>query len=416
MAFYGSDFQYDAVKGKDYWSKWATVIADLWLDGGIRRGNISWCNLRNSGKEKNHTILLGSEESKLRLKLIHYYNTISTIHYDATNAKYSFAVIDEWPLEKKPIGDVLARIPRYQPYQIAMADFLEKTYKDKSNLFNPPMTVEVSGYPVYGTNIIKNDFTFIVETGSQSEIRSSMASNALRQLRGNSSQDDEEILASERGRWELEEHHVLSELNMTPEEAGLSEDIVMSVLSDGRTGINMVVGGEEESGGVPEEGGMKASVAGGSVMAAAEDIEWICPDIPGAEEVSVIYGDGTPVSSDFSLYYNKVKELSEKEASGARASRSSSAIPKLAPMKISFAVDSNAFDDLELLGFNYKMKGSDEVYCVKAQGTGANGGFSFSDAAEEEKKKELAASSGGGCNGGFAGLLALLDVYKRQEE
>lgn len=205
----------------------------------------------------------------------------------------------------------------------------------------------------------------------------------------------------------MEEHHVLSELNMTPEEAGLSEDIVMSVLSDGRTGINMVVGGEEESGGVPEEGGMKASVAGGSVMAAAEDIEWICPDIPGAEEVSVIYGDGTPVSSDFSLYYNKVKELSEKEASGARASRSSSAIPKLAPMKISFAVDSNAFDDLELLGFNYKMKGSDEVYCVKAQGTGANGGFSFSDAAEEEKKKELAASSGGGCNGGFAGLLAL---------
>ncbi|WP_281692058.1 Synerg-CTERM sorting domain-containing protein [Cloacibacillus porcorum] len=407
MAFYGSDFQYDAVKGKDYWSKWATVIADLWLDGGIRRGNISWCNLRNSGKEKNHTILLGSEESKLRLKLIHYYNTISTIHYDATNAKYSFAVIDEWPLEKKPIGDVLARIPRYQPYQIAMADFLEKTYKDKNNLFNPPMTVEVSGYPVYGTNIIKNDFTFIVETGSQSEIRSSMASNALRQLRGNSSQDDEEILASERGRWDLEEHHVLSELNMTPEEAGLSEDIVMSVLSDGRTGINMVVGGEEESGGVPEEGGMKASVAGGSVMAAAEDIEWICPDIPGAEEVSVIYGDGTPVSSDFSLYYNKVKELSEKEASGARASRSSSAIPKLAPMKISFAVDSNAFDDLELLGFNYKMKGSDEVYCVKAQGTGANGGFSFSDAAEEEKKKELAASSGGGCNGGFAGLLAL---------
>ena len=388
MAFYGSDFQYDAVKGKDYWSKWATVIADLWLDGGIRRGNISWCNLRNSGKEKNHTILLGSEESKLRLKLIHYYNTISTIHYDATNAKYSFAVIDEWPLEKKPIGDVLARIPRYQPYQIAMADFLEKTYKDKNNLFNPPMTVEVSGYPVYGTNIIKNDFTFIVETGSQSEIRSSMASNALRQLRGNSSQDDEEILASERGRWDLEEHHVLSELNMTPEEAGLSEDIVMSVLSDGRTGINMVVGGEEESGGVPEEGGMKASVAGGSVMAAAEDIEWICPDIPGAEEVSVIYGDGTPVSSDFSLYYNKVKELSEKEASGARASRSSSAIPKLAPMKISFAVDSNAFDDLELLGFNYKMKGSDEVYCVKAQGTGANGGFSFSDAAEEEKKKE----------------------------
>ena len=184
MAFYGSDFQYDAVKGKDYWSKWATVIADLWLDGGIRRGNISWCNLRNSGKEKNHTILLGSEESKLRLKLIHYYNTISTIHYDATNAKYSFAVIDEWPLEKKPIGDVLARIPRYQPYQIAMADFLEKTYKDKNNLFNPPMTVEVSGYPVYGTNIIKNDFTFIVETGSQSEIRSSMASNALRQLRG----------------------------------------------------------------------------------------------------------------------------------------------------------------------------------------------------------------------------------------
>lgn len=407
MAFYGSDFQYDAVKGKDYWSKWATVIADLWLDGGIRRGNISWCNLRNSGKEKNHTILLGSEESKLRLKLIHYYNTISTIHYDATNAKYSFAVIDEWPLEKKPIGDVLARIPRYQPYQIAMADFLEKTYKDKNNLFNPPMTVEVSGYPVYGTNIIKNDFTFIVETGSQSEIRSSMASNALRQLRGNSSQDDEEILASERGRWDLEEHHVLSELNMTPEEAGLSEDIVMSVLSDGRTGINMVVGGEEESGGVPEEGGMKASVAGGSVMAAAEDIEWIYPDIPGAEEVSVIYGDGTPVSSDFSLYYNKVKELSEKEASGARASRSSSAIPKLAPMKISFAVDSNAFDDLELLGFNYKMKGSDEVYCVKAQGTGANGGFSFSDAAEEEKKKELAASSGGGCNGGFAGLLAL---------
>lgn len=401
MAFYGADFQYDSIGGKDYWNKWATVVAEQWLDCDIRRGKIAWCNLRNTGKEKDHTIFLGS--GKLKLQLI----GLITPSLSNNSGKSAFSIYDDWPLEKYPIGDVIARIPRYQPYQIAMADFLEKTYKDKNNLFNPPMTVEVSGYPIYGTNIIKNDFTFIVETGSQAEIKSSIASNALRQIRGNSSQDDEGIPASERGRWDLEEHHVLSELNMMPEEAGLSEDIVMYTLSDGRTGINMLVGGEEDSGGVSEEGGRKSAVAGGSVMAAADEIEWIYPDIPGAEEVSVIYGDGTPVSSDFSLYYNKVKELSEKEASGARASRSSSAIPKLAPMKISFAVDSNAFDDLELLGFNYKMKGSDEVYCVKAQGTGANGGFSFSDAAEEEKKKELAASSGGGCNGGFAGLLAL---------
>ncbi len=402
MAFYGADFQYDSIGGKDYWNKWATVVAEQWLDCDIRRGKIAWCNLRNTGKEKDHTIFLGS--GKLKLQLI----GLITPSLSNNSGKSAFSIYDDWPLEKHPIGDVIARIPRYQPYQIAMADFLEKTYKDKNNLFNPPMTAEVSGYPIYGTNIIKNDFTFIVETGSQAEIKSSMASNALRQIRGNSSQDDEGIPASERGRWDLEEHHVLSELNMTPEEAGLSEDIVMYTLSDGRTGINMVVGGEEEdTGGVSEEGGRKSAVACGSVMAAADEIEWIYPDIPGAEEVSVIYGDGTPVSSDFSLYYNKVKERSEKEASGARASRSSSAIPKLAPMKISFAVDSNAFDDLELLGFNYKMKGSDEVYCVKAQGTGTNGGFSFSDAAEEEKKKELAASSGGGCNGGFAGLLAL---------
>ncbi|MGN0881832.1 Synerg-CTERM sorting domain-containing protein [Cloacibacillus porcorum] len=401
MAFYGADFQYDSIGGKDYWNKWATVVAEQWLDCDIRRGKIAWCNLRNTGKEKDHTIFLGS--GKLKLQLI----GLITPSLSNNSGKSAFSIYDDWPLEKYPIGDVIARIPRYQPYQIAMADFLEKTYKDKNNLFNPPMTVEVSGYPIYGTNIIKNDFTFIVETGSQAEIKSSIASNALRQIRGNSSQDDEGIPASERGRWDLEEHHVLSELNMMPEEAGLSEDIVMYTLSDGRTGINMLVGGEEDSGGVSEEGGRKSAVAGGSVMAAADEIEWIYPDIPGAEEVSVIYGDGTPVSSDFSLYYNKVKERSEKEASGARASRSSSAIPKLAPMKISFAVDSNAFDDLELLGFNYKMKGSDEVYCVKAQGTGANGGFSFSDAAEEEKKKELAASSGGGCNGGFAGLLAL---------
>lgn len=401
MAFYGADFQYDSIGGKDYWNKWATVVAEQWLDCDIRRGKIAWCNLRNTGKEKDHTIFLGS--GKLKLQLI----GLITPSLSNNSGKSAFSIYDDWPLEKHPIGDVIARIPRYQPYQIAMADFLEKTYKDKNNLFNPPMTAEVSGYPIYGTNIIKNDFTFIVETGSQAEIKSSMASNALRQIRGNSSQDDEGIPASERGRWDLEEHHVLSELNMTPEEAGLSEDIVMYTLSDGRTGINMLVGGEEDSGGVSEEGGRKSAVAGGSVMAAADEIEWIYPDIPGAEEVSVIYGDGTPVSSDFSLYYNKVKERSEKEASGARASRSSSAIPKLAPMKISFAVDSNAFDDLELLGFNYKMKGSDEVYCVKAQGTGTNGGFSFSDAAEEEKKKELAASSGGGCNGGFAGLLAL---------
>lgn len=401
MAFYGADFQYDSIGGKDYWNKWATVVAEQWLDCDIRRGKIAWCNLRNTGKEKDHTIFLGS--GKLKLQLI----GLITPSLSNNSGKSAFSIYDDWPLEKYPIGDVIARIPRYQPYQIAMADFLEKTYKDKNNLFNPPMTVEVSGYPIYGTNIIKNDFTFIVETGSQAEIKSSIASNALRQIRGNSSQDDEGIPASERGRWDLEEHHVLSELNMMPEEAGLSEDIVMYTLSDVRTGINMLVGGEEDSGGVSEEGGRKSAVAGGSVMAAADEIEWIYPDIPGAEEVSVIYGDGTPVSSDFSLYYNKVKERSEKEASGARASRSSSAIPKLAPMKISFAVDSNAFDDLELLGFNYKMKGSDEVYCVKAQGTGANGGFSFSDAAEEEKKKELAASSGGGCNGGFAGLLAL---------
>ena len=401
MAFYGADFQYDSIGGKDYWNKWATVVAEQWLDCDIRRGKIAWCNLRNTGKEKDHTIFLGS--GKLKLQLI----GLITPSLSNNSGKSAFSIYDDWPLEKHPIGDVIARIPRYQTYQIAMADFLEKTYKDKNNLFNPPMTAEVSGYPIYGTNIIKNDFTFIVETGSQAEIKSSMASNALRQIRGNSSQDDEGIPASERGRWDLEEHHVLSELNMTPEEAGLSEDIVMYTLSDGRTGINMLVGGEEDSGGVSEEGGRKSAVAGGSVMAAADEIEWIYPDIPGAEEVSVIYGDGTPVSSDFSLYYNKVKERSEKEASGARASRSSSAIPKLAPMKISFAVDSNAFDDLELLGFNYKMKGSDEVYCVKAQGTGTNGGFSFSDAAEEEKKKELAASSGGGCNGGFAGLLAL---------
>lgn len=401
MAFYGADFQYDSIGGKDYWNKWATVVAEQWLDCDIRRGKIAWCNLRNTGKEKDHTIFLGS--GKLKLQLI----GLITPSLSNNSGKSAFSIYDDWPLEKYPIGDVIARIPRYQPYQIAMADFLEKTYKDKNNLFNPPMTVEVSGYPIYGTNIIKNDFTFIVETSSQAEIKSSIASNALRQIRGNSSQDDEGIPASERGRWDLEEHHVLSELNMMPEEAGLSEDIVMYTLSDGRTGINMLVGGEEDSGGVSEEGGRKSAVAGGSVMAAADEIEWIYPDIPGAEEVSVIYGDGTPVSSDFSLYYNKVKERSEKEASGARASRSSSAIPKLAPMKISFAVDSNAFDDLELLGFNYKMKGSDEVYCVKAQGTGANGGFSFSDAAEEEKKKELAASSGGGCNGGFAGLLAL---------
>ncbi|WP_455594265.1 Synerg-CTERM sorting domain-containing protein [Cloacibacillus porcorum] len=401
MAFYGADFQYDSIGGKDYWNKWATVVAEQWLDCDIRRGKIAWCNLRNTGKEKDHTIFLGS--GKLKLQLI----GLITPSLSNNSGKSAFSIYDDWPLEKYPIGDVIARIPRYQPYQIAMADFLEKTYKDKNNLFNPPMTVEVSGYPIYGTNIIKNDFTFIVETGSQAEIKSSIASNALRQIRGNSSQDDEGIPASERGRWDLEEHHVLSELNMMPEEAGLSEDIVMYTLSDGRTGINMLVGGEEDSGGVSEEGGRKSAVAGGSVMAAADEIEWIYPDIPGAEEVSVIYGDGTPVSSDFSLYYNKVKERSEKEASGARASRSSSAIPKLAPMKISFAVDSNAFDDLELLGFNYKMKGSDEVYCVKAQGTGANGGFSFSDAAEDEKKKELAASSGGGCNGGFAGLLAL---------
>lgn len=401
MAFYGADFQYDSIGGKDYWNKWATVVAEQWLDCDIRRDKIAWCNLRNTGKEKDHTIFLGS--GKLKLQLI----GLITPSLSNNSGKSAFSIYDDWPLEKYPIGDVIARIPRYQPYQIAMADFLEKTYKDKNNLFNPPMTVEVSGYPIYGTNIIKNDFTFIVETGSQAEIKSSIASNALRQIRGNSSQDDEGIPASERGRWDLEEHHVLSELNMMPEEAGLSEDIVMYTLSDGRTGINMLVGGEEDSGGVSEEGGRKSAVAGGSVMAAADEIEWIYPDIPGAEEVSVIYGDGTPVSSDFSLYYNKVKERSEKEASGARASRSSSAIPKLAPMKISFAVDSNAFDDLELLGFNYKMKGSDEVYCVKAQGTGANGGFSFSDAAEEEKKKELAASSGGGCNGGFAGLLAL---------
>ena len=401
MAFYGADFQYDSIGGKDYWNKWATVVAEQWLDCDIRRGKIAWCNLRNTGKEKDHTIFLGS--GKLKLQLI----GLITPSLSNNSGKSAFSIYDDWPLEKYTIGDVIARIPRYQPYQIAMADFLEKTYKDKNNLFNPPMTVEVSGYPIYGTNIIKNDFTFIVETGSQAEIKSSIASNALRQIRGNSSQDDEGIPASERGRWDLEEHHVLSELNMMPEEAGLSEDIVMYTLSDGRTGINMLVGGEEDSGGVSEEGGRKSAVAGGSVMAAADEIEWIYPDIPGAEEVSVIYGDGTPVSSDFSLYYNKVKERSEKEASGARASRSSSAIPKLAPMKISFAVDSNAFDDLELLGFNYKMKGSDEVYCVKAQGTGANGGFSFSDAAEEEKKKELAASSGGGCNGGFAGLLAL---------
>lgn len=401
MAFYGADFQYDSIGGKDYWNKWATVVAEQWLDCDIRRGKIAWCNLRNTGKEKDHTIFWGS--GKLKLQLI----GLITPSLSNNSGKSAFSIYDDWPLEKYPIGDVIARIPRYQPYQIAMADFLEKTYKDKNNLFNPPMTVEVSGYPIYGTNIIKNDFTFIVETGSQAEIKSSIASNALRQIRGNSSQDDEGIPASERGRWDLEEHHVLSELNMMPEEAGLSEDIVMYTLSDGRTGINMLVGGEEDSGGVSEEGGRKSAVAGGSVMAAADEIEWIYPDIPGAEEVSVIYGDGTPVSSDFSLYYNKVKERSEKEASGARASRSSSAIPKLAPMKISFAVDSNAFDDLELLGFNYKMKGSDEVYCVKAQGTGANGGFSFSDAAEEEKKKELAASSGGGCNGGFAGLLAL---------
>lgn len=401
MAFYGADFQYDSIGGKDYWNKWATVVAEQWLDCDIRRGKIAWCNLRNTGKEKDHTIFLGS--GKLKLQLI----GLITPSLSNNSGKSAFSIYDDWPLEKYPIGDVIARIPRYQPYQIAMADFLEKTYKDKNNLFNPPMTVEVSGYPIYGTNIIKNDFTFIVETGSQAEIKSSIASNALRQIRGNSSQDDEGIPASERGRWDLEEHHVLSELNMMPEEAGLSEDIVMYTLSDGRTGINMLVGGEEDSGGVSEEGGRKSAVAGGSVMAAADEIEWIYPDIPGAEEVSVIYGDGTPVSSDFSLYYNKVKERSEKEASGARASRSSSAIPKLAPMKISFAIDSNAFDDLELLGFNYKMKGSDEVYCVKAQGTGANGGFSFSDAAEEEKKKELAASSGGGCNGGFAGLLAL---------
>lgn len=408
IAFYGADFQYDAIKGKEYWSKWATVVADLWLDSSTRRGRIAWCNLRNTGKEKDHTVILGSG-SKLKLQLIGFFDAIEKPSASTTNGKCYFTIYDDLPLEKYPIGDVIARIPRYQPYQIAMADFLEKTYKDKNNLFNPPMTAEVSGYPRYGDGdyVIKNDFTFIVETGSQSEIKSSMASNALRQIRGNSSQDDEGIPASERGRWDLEEHHVLSELNMMPEEAGLSEDIVMYTLSDGRTGINMLVGGEEDSGGVSEEGGRKSAVAGGSVMAAADEIEWIYPDIPGAEEVSVIYGDGTPVSSDFSLYYNKVKERSEKEASGARASRSSSAIPKLAPMKISFAVDSNAFDDLELLGFNYKMKGSDEVYCVKAQGTGANGGFSFSDAAEDEKKKELAASSGGGCNGGFAGLLAL---------
>ena len=408
IAFYGADFQYDSIKGKEYWSKWATVVADLWLDSSTRRGRIAWCNLRNTGKEKDHTVILGSG-SKLKLQLIDFFDAIEKPSASTTNGKCYFTIYDDWPLKKDPIGDVIARIPRYQPYQIAMADFLEKTYKDKNNLFNPPMTVEVSGYPKIGTNIIKNDFTFIVETGSQAKIKSSMASNALRQIRGNSSQDDEGIPASERGRWDLEEHHVLSELNMTPEEVGLSEDIVMYTLSDGRTGVNMVVGGEEEdTGGVSEEGGRKSAVAGGSVMAAADEIEWIYPDIPGAEEVSVIYGDGTPVSSDFSLYYNKVKERSEKEASGARASRGSSTIPKLAPMKISFAVDSNAFDDLELLGFNYKMKGSDEVYCVKAQGTGANGGFSFSDAAEDKKQDDPAANSGGGgCNGGFAGLLAL---------
>lgn len=403
MAFYGADFQYDSIGGKDYWDKWATVVAKQWLDCDTRRGRIAWCNLRNTGKEKDHTIFLGSGKLKLQL------NGLITPSLSDNSGKSAFSIYDDWPLEKHPIEAVIARIPRYQPYQTAMADFLEKTYKDKKGLFNLPMTVEVSGYPIYGLidYAIKNDFTFIVETGSQAALKSSMASNALRQIRGNSSQDDEGIPASERGRWDLEEHHVLSELNMTPEEAGLSEDIVMYTLSDGRTGVNMVVGGEEDSGGVSGEGGRKSAVAGGSVMAAADEIEWICPDIPGAEEVSVIYGDGTPVSSDFSLYYNKVKEQSEKEASGARASRGSSARPKLAPMKISFAVDSNAFDDLELLGFNYKMKGSDEVYCVKAQGTGTNGGFSFSDAAEDKKQDDPAANSGGGCNGSFAGLLAL---------
>ncbi|MCD8163582.1 MAG: SYNERG-CTERM sorting domain-containing protein [Synergistaceae bacterium] len=189
----------------------------------------------------------------------------------------------------------------------------------------------------------------------------------------------------------------------------MSEDIVLYSFSDGMTGIDMVVDVEGGSGEGANSGGSNASaLSAGNAAAAAGEIEWIYPDIPGAEEVSVIYGDGTPVSSDFSLYRDKIFEQSEKASSGAGTSRSAAARPKLAPIRLNFAVDSNAFDDLELLGFNYKMKGSDEVYSVSMQGTGVNGGISFKDESKNGGQKDTAANSGGGgCNGGFAGLLAL---------
>ena len=412
-AYYGSDWIYDNLRGAQ--ETMGRENANKWFTAS-KRGAVAWHNLKSTGVEGDHALILG-ESDYLRIKLTNDIDSPWPPKASTRNGDAYFGVYDVMPHDKLNLSDALRLIPRDQPYLVAVADFLKGNYKDKPYRFSEPIKVKVSGYPVnYKVKegwdySIGSDYTYIMMTDKKGGTKSAFVSNALKQLKGEDSQQEiDMILAGENGRWEYQKHYILSEMGMKPEDLGLSEDIVIESLTDGRTGVEMIADIEGSSGEGAKSGGRKgAALSAAGATAAAGEIEWICPDIPGAEEMRVTYG-GTPVSSDLSLYYDQLDELSKKEASGARTSRGSSARPKLAPMKISFAVDSNAFEDLELLGFNYKMKGSDEVYCVKLEGgTSANGGFSFNDAAKNEEKKDPVANSGGGsgCNGGFAGLLAL---------
>lgn len=402
-----------------------TPIANEWRDVVFREaleqwmtkrkhGTIAWCNLQ---KIDGEYINVGS--SMVRMKLI--FDGFLGIPLEKwVGAKsedgYSdFTVVNDSSYKGSGWESVWKKIGRGQPFLVVLAEYFKGVYEGSENCeFDGPFTVAASGVPYwYSKYPIGNDHTFILQTNRGSYINRpptfSSVSNTLKQLRGDGSQETEKVPESEKGRWDYEEHNILNDLGKKPEDVGLSEDIVLYSFSDGRTGIDMVVDVKGGSGEGANSGGSNASaLSAGNAAAAAGEIEWIYPDIPGAEEVSVIYGDGTPVSSDFSLYRDKILEQSEKASSGAGTSRSAAARPKLAPIRLNFAVDSNAFDDLELLGFNYKMKGSDEVYSVSMQGTGVNGGISFKDESKNGGQKDPAANSGGGgCNGGFAGLLAL---------
>jgi len=411
-AFYGYKKNYNSSGGGNDDPGWKH-LTDVWnMNSSNGYGDIRWSALSVKGGS-----LRFSGNTALGMKLVNAPKN----WYEKSSGSCNFAPnITNLDALNKRSGweETYHNIPKNQSFLAGLANFIKKEFEGTDATFNGPHTLPVSGVSEHqsisdtehGLNTIENNYVYLTQEGRVRFFGKSSAFNinTIMALRGAASEDLETVQASERGRWDYEERTI------TKEEQGTSEDIVLYKFSDGRTGVSCIV--DLDSAGTAEEtktsGKSLSRQSSSSVMAAANEIEWIYPDMPGAEDISITYGDGTPVSSDSSLYYDNIMKLSRSVSTGVKVSRGAVTRPKLAPIKMNFAVDSEAFDNLELLSLNYKMKNSDEVYTINVQGTSTNGGFSFSDAAEDKKQDDPAANSGGGsgCNGGFAGLLALFAV------